>query len=159
MAKNIRNLNGYSVQDPSAISNLEYNPQAGAQKVAEVGRRLLPIPLVGATTFTTTPTSATALPSLGRNIAVYNNAGFVGSITLGTDSTVAVLAPGAVNNTTGQAGIPCMPNAWTYIATGTTSWVISSASTLLVFLIDDTSYIMQEVANYSNPNYSPEGGN
>lgn len=156
MAKNIRNLNGYSVQDPSIIENLTYNPQAGARKVAEVGRQLLPIPLSG-TTWTTTPTAATALPSLGRNLAVYNNSSSVGTITLGTSSAVTSLGVGAIN-AVGQAGIPCMPNSWTYIACGMQQWVISSASTLIVFLIGDTSYIMQEVANYSNPNYSPEGG-
>ena len=39
-----RNQNGNQVQDPSAIANFEYNQAAGAQKVAEVGRHLLPLP-------------------------------------------------------------------------------------------------------------------
>jgi hypothetical protein len=156
MAKYIRNLNGYSVQDPSIIENLTYNPQAGARKVADVGRQLLPIPQSGGT-WTTTPTVATGLPNMGRNLAVYNNSGSLGTITLGTSNAVTSLAAG-VTNSSGQAGIPCAPNSWTYIACGMQQWVISSASTLLVFIIGDTSYVVQEVANYSNPNYSPEGG-
>lgn len=155
MAKNIRNLNGYSVQDPAIIDNLTYNPQAGANKVAEVGRRLIPIPQ-SAGTFTTNVSTLTTLPMLGLNLAIYNN-GSLASITLGRASTVASLAPG-VTDANGNVGVPLMPNSWTYLACGTSQFVISSASTVLVFIIDDTSYIQQEVANYSNPNYPTQGG-
>jgi hypothetical protein len=156
MAKNIRQLNGYSVQDPAAIDNLTYNPQAGARKVTDVGRRLIPI-AIGASTWTTTPTAATALPMMGMNVAVYNNSGSVGTVTLGQASTLTSLAPGIINSS-GQAGIPCQPNSWTYIACGMQNWIITSAATLFVFVIEDTSYIRQEVANYSNSNYPVEGG-
>ncbi len=146
MAKNIRQLNGYNVQDPSSIDNLEYNPMSGAQKVTEVGRHLIAIPKADGT-FTTNVTTATALPSLGRNLAVYNNAGTIASLTLGEDATITVLAAG-VTDASGHVGIPLQPNAWTYIACSMQGWAIASAATVLVFLIDDTSYIRQEVATF-----------
>jgi len=147
MAKNIRQLNGYSVQDPASIDNVEYNPMSGAQKVTEVGRHLLPIP-TGAGTWTTTPNSAAqALPNLGINLAVYNNTATVQSITLGYANTVASLAPGAIDSN-GNVGIALAPNSWNYIACGMQNYVITSAATVLVYIIDDTSYIRQEVATF-----------
>jgi hypothetical protein len=146
MAKNIRQLNGYSVQDPSIIANLEYNPMAGAQKVSEVGRRLIPF-LQAAGTYTTNVSTVTTLPVLGVNLAIYNNSGSLASITLGKTSAVASLAPG-VTDSSGDVGVPLTPNSWTYLACGMNQYVISSASTVLVFIIEDTSYIRQEVATY-----------
>ncbi len=146
--KNIRNLQGYAVQDPATLHNLEYSNSSGAKKVAEVGRHLLPIPYKSAPTvisFKTDVSTATQLPSMGRCLAVYNNAGAVGSITLGEDGTVVSLAPGTTD-AAGHVGIPCPPNAWTYIACDNQNWVISSAATLLTFLIDDGTSIKQEAA-------------
>lgn len=146
MAKNQRNFPGQSVQDPSAISNLTYNEQSGAQKNTEVGRKLIALP-DGASGYTTNATTAKKLPKKGANLAVYNNAGAVGSITLGTNTpTLVSQAAGAVQaSTDGQSvGIACPPNDWTYIAAGDLDWVIASAATLLVYLIDDVSSIKQE---------------
>jgi hypothetical protein len=147
MAKNQRNIPGPITRDQATIDNLTYSESAGARKSAEVGRHLLPLP-DGAAGFTTNATTALILPSAGKNLAVYNNAGAVGSITLGEDNTVTSQAPGAVQAGTQHVGIACPPNAWTYIATGNQNWVIASAATLLVYLIDDDSMIRQEVATY-----------
>lgn len=143
--KNIRNVPGHNVQDPASIHNLEYNDAAGSKKVSEVGRHLLPIPFInaGAVAYTTNATTARPVPNQGRNLAVYNNAGAVGSITLGEDATITSLAAG-VTDATGHVGVPCMPNAWTYIACASQQWVIASAATLLVFLIDDNSTVAPE---------------
>lgn len=138
-------------QDPSAISNFTYNEAAGAQKNTEVGRHLKPLNIT-ATTFTTDATTVRNLPSKGKNLAVYNNAGAVGSITLGfaantgTELTPTAQAPGAIQaNTNGQnVGIACTPNDWTYIACGEQDQVIASAATLLVYLIDDNTSIIPE---------------
>lgn len=147
MPKNMRNVPGDKIQDPSIIENLQYNDPAGSKKVSEVGRHLLPLTYIsgGVTAYTTDATTIKALSSKGACLAVYNNANAVGSITLGEASTQASLAAG-VTDATGHVGIPCPPNAWTYIACGNQNWVIASAATLLVFLIEDNSSIKQESA-------------
>lgn len=147
MAKKQRIFPGNKTQDPSSIANFTYNEASGAQKNTEVGRKLLPLG-DGASGFTTNATTARKLPAQGKNLAVYNNAGAVGSITLGTNTPALVSqAPGAVQvSTDGQSvGIPCAPNDWTYIACGELDWVIASAATLLVFLIEDDTYIRTEI--------------
>jgi hypothetical protein len=148
MAKNQRNFPGNKVQDPSSIANLTYNESAGAQKNTEVGHKKLALP-DGASGWTTNATVAKKLPKKGANLAVYNNAAAVGSITTGTNTPALVSqAPGAVQaSTDGQSvGIACPPNAWTYIACGEHDWVIASAATLLVYLIEDDTSIKQEAA-------------
>lgn len=147
MSKIIRNVPGHHVQDPSAIAAMEFSKSAGSKKVSEVGRHLLPIPYVsvGVIVYTTDASTARALPNAGLCLAVYNNAGAVGSVTLGKDSSVAVLAPG-VTDAVGNVGIPCAPNSWTYIACDNQNWVKSSAATLLVFIIDDETSVKVESA-------------
>jgi hypothetical protein len=134
-----RNFPGDQTQDPNAIDNLEYSNAAGAKKVSEVGRRLLPLN-DGAGGFTTNATTIKILPSQGRNLAVYNNANTAASVTLGESSSQLSLAIG-VADSTGHVGIACVPNSWTYIACGPSQFVISSAATLFVYLIDDNTYV------------------
>lgn len=139
----MRKFPGQKTQDPNAIANLTYNNSAGAQKNTEVGRKLVALG-DGASGFTTNAAAAARkLPSKGRNLAVYNNAAAVGSITTGTNTpALTSQAPGAVlAGTEGKSvGIACPPNDWTYIAAADHDWVIASAATLLVYLIeDDTS--------------------
>lgn len=147
MAKNIRNQPSYATQDPSSIASIEYNPASGAEKNVEVGPHLMPIPKVtaGVLGYTTNATVATVLPTLGKSLAIYNNAATVGSITLGEDNTITSLAVGATD-ANGHVGIPCAPNAWTRLSCGMQNWVIASAATLLVFMLDDDSSIKQEAA-------------
>lgn len=126
--------------DTHSIENQSYNQEAGAQKNAEVGRRLLPLDN-GTGGKTCDATTARGLPSKGKNIAVYNNAGTVGSITLGADATVTSKAAGAVDATSGEAGVACKPNDWTYIACYDKQWLIANAATLFVYLILDGSSV------------------
>jgi len=140
MAKNQRNLPGTAVRDASIIDNLIYSESSGGQKNVTVGPHLLPLPN-GASGYTTDATTAKVLPSPGKNLAVYNNAGVVGSITFGEDNTVTAQAPGAIQAGTQHVGIACPPNSWSYLAAGPQNWVIASAATLLVYLIDDETSI------------------
>jgi len=137
-----RNVNGNTVQDPSAISVLQYNNPSGARKSVQMGQHLLPLPVPGVGTGWTTDVSggAYALPTAGKSLVVYNNSNTLGSITFGTDSTVTALAAG-VTDSSGRVGLPCLPNQYTVLASGYSNWVISSASTLLVFLVNDESSI------------------
>jgi hypothetical protein len=136
-----RNYPGNNTQDAGAIDNLTYSNSSGARKTAEVGRHLLPFPTPGVGNGYTTDLSSAAysLPGAGRNLAVYNNSGSVASITFGSSSAITALAAGATDSS-GNVGLPCQANAWSYFAAGYSNYVISSSSSLLVFLInDDTS--------------------
>lgn len=126
--------------DVPSIDNMSFNEKTGAQKNMEVGRLHLPLDK-GDSTKTTDASTACALPYKGACLAVYNNSGTVGAITIGEDNTVAALAPGAVDAIgLGHVGVPCGPNAWTFIACFDKQWVRSTSSALLVFLIaDDTT--------------------
>lgn len=150
-----RNFPGNNAQDPGAISNLTYNNAAGSDKVSEVGRCLIPFPVPGTGNGYTADLSggAYALPGAGKNIAVYNSTGTVGSVTFGSTSSLASLGAG-VTNSSGNVGLPCMPNSWSYFAAGYNNYIISSGSTLMVFLIvDDTSIQVVAPALISNNTY------
>ena len=148
MAKNSRNLDGQNVQDPSAIANLEYSNSSGAKKVTEVGRHLVPLKIIsgGVLAYTTDASTARRLDLPGKCLAVYNNSGTVGSVTLGNTQAAPVSLAVGVADANGNVGVPCKPNDWTYIACDDNYWVISSAATLLVFVIDDKTSIKQEAA-------------
>lgn len=143
---NKRTIPGSGVVDPGSISSIQYNDAAGSKKVSEVGKHLLPIPVVSAgvlsyvTTVTGTPIP---LPRMGMNLAVYNNDTAIHAITLGESATspAAALAVG-ITDANGHVGIPCPPAAWTYIATSSQQWVVADNSKLLIFLIDDNSQIV-----------------
>ena len=142
MAKNERKIPGDKVRDSGTIKNAEYNEQAGAGKVVEVGPRLIPLNLDGVN-FTTDASTIRALSHQGKCLAVYNTTGTVGSITLGESAAQSSLAAG-VTDAGGHVGIPCIPNGWTRISCGKSQWVISSAATLLVFQVDDDTHIMPQ---------------
>ena len=110
-------------------------------------RPIIPIPFNNAGTieYTTDATTARALSKKGANLAIYNNNAALGSVTLGDNSSVAVLASG-VTDASGNVGIPCKPNDWTYVSAGDRSWIKSSAATLLVYLIYDETSIKQEAS-------------
>jgi hypothetical protein len=159
MASNImkRNVPGNTVQDPGAIAVLQYNNPSGARKSVPMGQHLLPLPTPGVGNGYTTnvSTAAYALPSAGKSVAVYNSSGSMGAIVLGTASTIVSLSAGATD-VSGNVGLPCPPNAWTTFAAGYANWIISSASTLLVFLVNDESSI-QAVAPTILPNIGIPG--
>lgn len=140
-----RQLAGDKSRDPSIVELLTYNEKSGARKSIEVGRALLPLG-DGAGGYTTNASTAPrVLPSAGRNLAIYNNAGAVGAVTVG-DNTMTAQAAGAVQVSGSNVfvGVPCPPNAWTYLAAGQWNWVAATAATLLVFIIDDDTYIIAQ---------------
>lgn len=134
-------------RDPSAIELLTYNEQAGSRKSSEVGRALIPMG-DGAAGFTTDATTRRILPSAGKNLAIYNNSAAVHAVTVG-DVTVTAQAAGAVQNSAGNifVGVACQPNAWTYLAAAQWNYVISDSALLLVYIIDDPTYILAQPAN------------
>lgn len=137
-----RNTKGNKVQDPSLIANLQYNEKSGAQKQVDVGPKLIPLD-AGTATPTTSAATIKALPSMGKSLAIYNNAGTIASVTFGAAGQVS-LAAGAVDAVTKAVGIPCKPNDWTYLSAGEATHVIASAATLLVFIIDDDTSIADQ---------------
>lgn len=145
-----RAIPGDQQRDPSSIDAITYNEKAGARKVAEVGRALIPLG-DGAGGFTTDASTRRILPSPGKNLAIYNNSGTVQAVSVG-DVTVLANAPGVVqiSGTNQFVGVPVMPNGWLYLAAAQWSYVITTSATLLVFLIDDPTFIqMQPATNAS----------
>lgn len=140
-----RAIAGDKSRDPSIVDLLMYNEKSGARKSINVGQTLIPLG-DGAGGFTTNASTAPRiLPSAGRNLAIYNNAGAVGAVTVG-DNTMTAQAPGAVQVSGSNVfvGVPCPPNAWTYLSAAQWNYVAATAATLLVFLIDDDTYIVAQ---------------
>ena len=117
---------------------IENNYHSGAKKTLNVGPHLIPIPT--GTGWTTQATAATGLPKAGMNVAIYNNAGAVGTVTIGNTPSVTSQALGAVD-ANGNAGVPCPPNSWTYLSMGNNTWIITSAATMFVYLVEDSTWI------------------
>lgn len=141
--KKIRQMKGSTTQDVLNGASLTFNRASGAQKNMIVGAHLKPL-LVDPSipSYTTDATTAKSIRP-GSLLAVYNNSGTVGSITIGDDSSVAALAVGATNSS-GAVGIACKPNDWTYLSTFDKRFVRSSAATLLVYIVEDDTYIVDE---------------
>ena len=129
-----------ALSDSMSIDSIVYNFQSGANKNLPIGPHLLPIPTSSTTWTTSVNAAAVGLPAVGMNLAIYNNAGTAGSITIGATPAVTSQAIGAVD-TNGNVGCACPPNSWTYLSMGNNQWVISSAATLIVYMIDDSTYI------------------
>jgi len=151
MAAKFRRTNdiGFQISADDAHS-LEYNLASGGQKSLIVGPRLLPIP-TSSTTWTTNITAATALPALGLLLAIYNNSGTAGSVTVGQSAAVTSQAIGAVD-ANGNVGVACAPNAYTYVSMGNNQWIIGSAATLIAYIIEDSTKITQETGPYAQQN-------
>lgn len=146
---NIKNraIQSDQVRDPSSIDAITYNEKAGAFKNSEVGRALIPLG-DGAGGYTTNATAPKVLPSAGKNVAIYNNSAAVHSATVG-DSSMTPQAAGTVQVTASGVfvGVPCPPNQWTYLAAAQWNWVATDSASLLVFIIDDATYIVTQPAN------------
>lgn len=129
--------NSKKTHDPHSVVNNTYSEQSGAEKNISVGHVLKPLNANAPATATTNASAGLAV-LMGTQLAIYNNAGAVGAVTV-RSAPGASLAPGAVDATTGEVGVPCQPNAWTYVSVWDKAYVITSAATLLVFQIaDDT---------------------
>lgn len=144
-AKNQRVVDIAFLNSGQDIVSIEYNPASGGQKSLIVGPRLIPISIVagGVPSRTTNVTTATAIPYLGANLAIYNNSGTAGSVTVGQNSTVTSQAIGA-SDTNGNVGVACAPNAYTYLSMGNNQWIIGSAATLIVYVIEDPTKFIQQ---------------
>lgn len=130
-----KNFDTFSVQ-----SNI-YNEQAGGQKNLSVGPKLEPIK-IDATTYTTDASTARNV-GFGKQLAIYNNSGSLASATLGSTSAVASVVAGVVTPEY-EVGIALKPNDWTYISTGDMNWVITSAATALVYVVEDYTQLVKE---------------
>jgi hypothetical protein len=145
-----RQIAGDQSRDPSSIELLTYNEKAGARKSMEVGRPLIPLG-DGAGGFTTNATTPKILPSAGTDLAIYNNSGAVGAVTVG-DNTMTPQAAGAVQVSGSNVfvGVPVPPNSWLYLPAAQWNWVATTAATLLVFICDDATYMLTQPQNYSS---------
>ena len=153
-AKNQRVVDIAFLNSGADVDSIEYNPASGGQKSLLVGPRYLPIPINGG--WTTTASAGLILPYLGAILAVYNNAGAVGSVTVSPAATTSQ-APGAVD-ANGNVGIACAPNSYTLISMGINQHIISSAATLLVYIIEDPTKFAQQtppLMQQNVPGYFP----
>jgi len=143
MAKYVRSIPSTVVADPNSIDSTSYNFQSGGKKNLPVGPHLIPIP-TSSTSWTTVVNAApVGLPKLGLNLAIYNNAGTVGTVTIGNTPTITSQAIG-ISDAVGNVGVPCPPNSWTYLSMGINQWIVSSAATLFVYIIEDSTFISKE---------------
>ena len=130
----------FQISGMDAVS-LEYNPASGGQKSLIVGPRLIPIQISSG--YTTNVTAATAIPYLGACLAIYNNSGTAGAVTVGQSSAVTSQAIG-VSDANGNVGVACAPNSYTYVSMGNNQWIIGSAATLIVYVIEDPTRFNQQ---------------
>lgn len=150
MAKNQRVVDNKFLNSPHDADSIQHNPPSGGKKVLHVGPRLLPIP-TGLNSWTTNCTAATALPMQGQTVWIYNSAGTAGSVTVGQSAAVTSQAIGAVD-ANGNVGVACPPNAWMQLSLGANQWIIASAATLFVYLVEDPTWIIQESGPYAQQN-------
>lgn len=140
-AKNTRVVDIAFQMSGQDVQSIEYNPASGGQKSLIVGPRLLPIRIAGG--YTTNVTTATAIPYRGANLAIYNSSGTAGSVTVGQDATVTSQAIG-VSDANGNVGVAIAPNAYTYLSMGNNQWIIGSAATLFVYVVEDPTMFIQQ---------------
>ena len=62
---------------------------------------------------------------------------------MGQTNAVAAQAIGAVD-ANGNVGVACAPNAYTLISMGINQWVIASAATLFVYIVEDPTHFTQQ---------------
>jgi hypothetical protein len=137
-----RNFPGSHTLDTNQINNLGFNEISGAAKNTDIGKHLIPLN-DGAGGFTTDATAYKILPAMGKSVAIYNNSAAVQSVTLGESTAIVSLGVG-VTDASGHVGIPCKPSDWTIIACGESQYIITSSADLLVFLIDDNTYLINQ---------------
>lgn len=110
-----------------------FNNQAGGQKVLNIGHHLIPL-----SDNTTTAATVKAVEP-GMTVAIYNNSGTAGSVNIGSANTITSLAIGVVSGD--SVGIACKPNDWTYVAMYDKKYIITSAPTLICYLVKDDTRI------------------
>lgn len=123
--------------DIGEIENNTYNDQAGVRKTSDFGKSLKPLKL-GETSFTTDFSTARQL-QMGTPLAIYNN-GALASITF-SNTAIASLAAGTTDSA-GNVGIALPANSWTYLNNYSKKFAITSAATVLVYVIEDDTHVV-----------------
>lgn len=139
--KKFRQVEGRDVADPANVNNLTYNQASGAFKSIDGGYHLKPIP-VPPSSFTTNAVAAKSCRK-GTTIAIYNNSGAMQTFNFGESSSVTTLAIG-ISDASGNVGIPCKPNDWTYLNSNEKEWFITSSANLIIFFVEDETYITSQ---------------
>lgn len=145
-----RQIPGDQSRDPSTVELLTYNEKSGARKALNLGPSLLPLG-DGAGGYTTDASTSRILPSAGAQLYIYNNDTSVHAVTIG-DNTMTAQAAGAVQSggTAPFVGVPCPPGFWTWLSSGQWNYVQTDSSDLMVFLVDDPTFIFQLPATNSS---------
>jgi hypothetical protein len=120
--------------DSQTASSNTYNDYAGAQKNMTVGAVLQPI-RNGAGWSTDASVAPLELPA-GSQLAIFNKIATAGSVRFGLDNTVTA---GAIGNVSaeGSPSIACVGNDWTYVCCGERTFIKTSSSDLVVYVIQD----------------------
>lgn len=153
-AKKQRVIDIAFINSGNDVDSIEYNPASGGCKSLRVGPKLIPIPVSGG--WTTDASSGLILPALGLTLYIYNNSGSVGSVTVSPATTTAQ-AVGAVD-VSGNVGIACPPNAYSHVSMGYNQYIITSASTLIVYIVEDPTRFIQQtppLIQQNVPGYVP----
>lgn len=145
----LKRTSGNQALDSGAISNIGFNENAGVHKTSDFGKKLKPIRVIthgpDATTYTTDASSIKKIEK-GMALALYNNAGAVASFRLSNKPTAASLAPGVTDSTAdageGDVGVAVPPNSWHYTNSSDKEYIITSAATLLVYIVEDESRVV-----------------
>lgn len=124
--------------DSQTSASNTYNDYAGGQKNLAVGPVLEPI-RTGSSWSTDASASALELPS-GSQVAIFNTALSNGTVRFGVDSTVTAGVAGSVD-VNGSPSIVCKAGDWTYLCCGERSFIRTSASTLIVYVIKDDTFL------------------
>lgn len=144
--KKIRQTKGKDIHDVLNIGNLTFNKASGGQKNMAVGPHLKPLIDDASIPSYTTNASTVRAVRKGAVLAIYNNSGTVGSVTLGADNTVGALAVGATDSD-GNVGVACKTNDWTLISVYDKNFIITNSASLLVYIVEDDTYISDEAIN------------
>jgi len=122
--------------DPSSVDSNSYNDAAGGRKITNVGHHLKPMK-IGAAAWST---DASVARKIGKGISIAVFAKADGAITIG-EAGVLSLAAGVVD-VNGCVGIPVLTGQWIYLNTFTYDHIITSSNDLLVYIIEDDTYII-----------------
>jgi hypothetical protein len=125
--------------DTFSVQSNIYNEYAGGQKNLTVGPFLTGIQTDAGIV---TDASTSKRVGYGASVAIFNNSATLASARFGATSAVAVGAVGSVD-VDGNVSVPLLPNSWTYLASGEKDWLITSASTCLVFIIKDETEMVR----------------
>ena len=124
--------------DTHVIEQNTYNDPAGVLKSSDFGKKLKPYLLTADPVAYTTDFSTSRPVEPGTYLAIYNN-GALASLTL-SQTLIASLAVGTTDSA-GNVGIALKANDWTYVSVYDAKFAITSASTALVYIVEDDSMV------------------